>query len=90
MSTQAVHAFVRGRVQGVWFRASLKKEADQLGLCGWVKNCDDGAVETFAEGPRENLEALVAWCHKGPPLARVDQVETEWTEPAGNTEFEIR
>ena len=88
--TGAVHLFVRGRVQGVFFRASTQKTAEGLGLAGWVQNCPDGSVEIHAEGDRDQLEALVAWCRKGPTLASVKEVDLNWTEPEGLGSFEVR
>ncbi len=82
---------VTGRVQGVWFRVSTQREAQALGLAGWVRNLPDGRVEAVAEGPRALVERLVAYCHEGPPMARVDDVEARWTEPQGLTPpFEVR
>ena len=85
-------AYVRiyGRVQGVWFRANTKEMADKLGLKGWVRNMPDGSVEAVFEGDDENVEKAIEWCHRGPPLARVDRVEVEYEEPQGETEFRIR
>ena len=60
---------VRGKVQGVWYRASAREEAMKLGLNGWVANRPDGSVEVCVEGPRPKLERLLAWCHQGPPAA---------------------
>lgn len=72
-----VHLRLEGHVQGVFFRQSTKEEADRLGVRGWVRNLDDGAVEALLEGEPEAVEALVAWCHAGPPGARVLRVERE-------------
>lgn len=72
---------VRGLVQGVWFRQSTADEARRLGLEGWVRNLADGSVEAEAQGPRDRVEALVAWCRRGPPAARVEGVEAEWLSP---------
>jgi len=69
---------VRGLVQGVWFRQSAADEARRLGLEGWVRNLADGSVEAEAQGERERVEALVRWCHRGPPAARVEGVDVEW------------
>jgi acylphosphatase len=69
---------VRGRVQGVYFRASAAREAQNLGITGWVRNCCDGSVEAVAEGDRSNVEKLIAWCRRGPQGARVESVEVKW------------
>jgi acylphosphatase len=73
-----VHLNIRGRVQGVYYRASMVREAQNLALTGWVRNCDDGSVEAVAEGSRTDVESLIAWSHRGPAGARVDQVEVQW------------
>jgi len=78
-----VRMVVRGRVQGVFFRAATAQEARALGLDGWVRNLPDGAVEIRAEGTRRNLEMLLAWAHQGPPAARVTVVEDEWKANGG-------
>ena len=86
-----VRMVVRGRVQGVFFRAATAQEARALGLDGWVRNLPDGAVEIRAEGTRRNLEMLLAWAHQGPPAAHVTDVEVEWVEYAGNwRDFEVQ
>ena len=73
----ARRALVRGRVQGVWFRASTAERAAVLGLRGRAENLPDGSVLVHAAGTIEALDALVAWLHDGPPMARVDSVEVE-------------
>jgi acylphosphatase len=83
------HVVVRGRVQGVWFRASCRDEGERLGLAGWVRNCEDGSVEAAAEGPREALEEWVAWCRRGPPAARVTAVDLTWEAPRGEAGFRV-
>ncbi|MGD0074029.1 MAG: acylphosphatase [Candidatus Binataceae bacterium] len=75
-----MHILVSGRVQGVCFRGATIDEAQGLGLTGWVRNRPDGRVEIVAEGKRANLEMLEAWAHRGPRMARVDQVETTLLE----------
>jgi acylphosphatase len=75
---------IRGRVQGVYYRASMVQEAQKAGLAGWVRNCEDGAVEAVAEGSRPAIESLLAWCRQGPPGARVDSVDVSWKAAAGN------
>ncbi len=89
--TERIHLQIEGRVQGVFYRASARERAHDLGLTGWVRNRPDGRVELVAEGPREALESLLAWCRKGPPLARVDSVEADWGAPTGeHSPFEVR
>jgi acylphosphatase len=74
---------VSGQVQGVFFRQSTADEARRLGLAGFVRNLPDGRVEAEAEGERAAVEALARWCRRGPPAARVDDVQVEWTAPTG-------
>jgi len=80
---------ITGKVQGVFYRASAAIAAQERGLRGWVRNVADGSVEAQAEGPRAELESFIAWCKKGPPAARVDEVEVEWS-PATNAERDFR
>ena len=77
------HLWVSGRVQGVYFRQSTETRARELGLVGWVRNLPDGRVEAIAEGSEDALEAWVAFCHVGPPAARVEHVEIQWESPSG-------
>ena len=70
-----VRLIIRGRVQGVYYRTHTEKAATRLGLCGWVRNCDNGTVEVLVEGSDTRLEAFIAWCHQGSPTARVDRLE---------------
>ncbi len=81
---------VRGRVQGVWFRASVRERARELGVAGWVANRGDGAVEAVLEGREEAVERLVRFCRSGPPGALVDSVEVAEAPPVGAHGFEIR
>ena len=87
-----VHLRISGRVQGVWFRQSMKEEADRLGgLSGWVRNLPDGDVEAVIEGPPARVEPLVQWCHRGPPAAKVTHVQRTDEPPEGETGgFEVR
>lgn len=87
--TKAVHALIRGRVQGVFYRASTRERADELGVFGWVRNLPDGRVEGHFEGPVDAVDALVRWCHDGPPAARVDGVDIEAATPTGATAFVV-
>ncbi len=89
--TERIHIQIQGRVQGVFFRASSREKAHALGLTGWVRNRADRQVEIVAEGPREQLEALLTWCRAGPLLARVKSVETGWSGSTGEfSSFEVR
>jgi len=74
---------VTGVVQGVFYRQATAQEANRLGVSGTVRNLADGAVEVEAEGERRAVEALVAWCRRGPPAARVEDVEVAWGAPTG-------
>jgi acylphosphatase len=71
---KSVHAIFSGRVQGVWFRAWTANEAGKLALDGWVRNRTDGTVEAVFSGPDDHVDAVLALCRKGPPLARVDDI----------------
>lgn len=75
---------VSGLVQGVFYRQSAAQEANRLRLSGTVRNLSDGSVEVEAEGARPDVEALVAWCRRGPPAARVAEVDVDWGSPAGS------
>ena len=70
-----VRVFVSGRVQGVFYRAYTEKKAKELGVKGWVRNLPDGRVEAVFEGEDDAVEALVKWCYKGSPSAKVEKVE---------------
>ncbi len=86
-----LRATVHGRVQGVSFRYYAIREAERLGLTGWVANRWDGAVETVAEGSREALNRFQAFLHRGSPSAFVQQVDEVWEEPTGEFEhFRVR
>lgn len=80
---------VHGRVQGVWFRDSMRREAERLGVSGWVRNRADGSVEAALEGADDAVERLVAWCDHGPSGARVLRVEVQDEPPEGLADFRI-
>jgi len=84
------HVVVSGMVQGVFFRAETRDRARSLGLGGWVHNRADGAVEAVFEGDDERVDSMVDWCRRGPSGAQVEQVDTTWAAPEGETGFSIR
>jgi len=75
MANQRIRIFVKGKVQGVFFRQALKVKAKQNNVVGWVKNLPDGRVESVLEGDEEDVNVVVEWCHGGPANARVEDVE---------------
>jgi acylphosphatase len=75
-----VRLVIEGRVQGVWFRESTRKQAVSLGVSGWVRNRADHTVEALIEGEEDHVRKLVTWCNHGPPAARVTRVR-ESQEP---------
>lgn len=87
MSTEStavrLDARVSGRVHGVGFRYFVLREAQALGLVGWVANVPDGSVQCVAEGPRDRLEALVERLRAGPPAAIVEAVSVAWMPATG-------
>jgi acylphosphatase len=90
INMERLHAIVHGDVQGVGYRYFVQRKAQQLGLRGWVRNNDDGTVELVAEGTRRQLEDLKRAVEEGPRLARVDRVETKWSEGTGTLDrFEL-
>lgn len=85
------HVFVKGRVQGIFFRAFVRQQAQALGLSGWVRNLPDGRVEAVLVGEKEKIKRVIKKCRQGPPLARVSEVEVAWSEPKEFfSGFEIR
>lgn len=81
---------ITGRVQGVAYRMSAQDEALRLGLVGEVRNRSDGSVEALAEGSQKAVEEFIRWCRRGPPAARVADVNVAWSEPSGEfSDFEI-
>ena len=81
---------VFGKVQGVFYRATSKTKADELGLTGWVKNESDGTVSLFVKGESKKVEEMVEWCKEGPTFSKVDKVEYEEVEQEEFSDFEIR
>lgn len=83
-------AVVRGRVQGVFFRDTTRREALSAGVSGWVSNRADGTVEAVLEGPPDAVEGIIAFLHRGPRRAAVEGVEISEEEPEGLAGFEVR
>ncbi|MBA2709719.1 MAG: acylphosphatase [Tatlockia sp.] len=81
-----MRCYISGRVQGVWFRASAKKEADHLAITGWARNLPDGRVEILACGEEKHLNLFSSWLHQGPQFAEVSAYTREdlaWQEFEG-------
>lgn len=70
-----VHLLIKGKVQGVFFRASARETAEQLNLTGWIRNTSDGAVESVVSGDKDAVAQYIAWCRQGPPGAVVTDVQ---------------
>jgi acylphosphatase len=84
------HIKVHGRVQGVFFRDSTRREAERAGLAGWVRNCSDGTVEAVFEGDDDAVGRMVDWVREGPGRADVDRVDVDEEEPEGLSGFDVR
>ena len=81
---------VHGRVQGVFFRDSCRREARRLGVAGFVRNVADGTVEAVFEGEPDAVSTMLDWAHAGPEQAQVGRVEVVVEEPTGLTDFAVR
>jgi acylphosphatase len=81
---------VRGRVQGVFFRDTVRRRAESAGVSGWVHNRPDGAVEAIFEGEPEAVEQMVEFCRRGPSRAEVASVDVEEEQPEGLAGFDVR
>ncbi len=81
---------VHGDVQGVWFRESCKRIAEEQGVAGWVRNREDGTVEASLEGDVRSVAIVVSWCRIGPPRASVTSIEVTDEEPEGLVGFRVR
>jgi acylphosphatase len=81
---------IRGRVQGVFFRDTLRRLAEQDGVAGWARNTPDGTVEAVLEGDEESVARVAQFAHNGPEGAAVHRVEEQDEEPEGLTGFRIR
>jgi len=90
MATQKVRIFVTGKVQGVFFRQALKVMAKKNNVFGWVKNLNDGRVETILEGEDIDVGVIVEWCHAGPANARVEDIVIKNEKPKGEfSKFDV-
>ena len=87
---EAVHLVIKGKVQGVYYRASAKEKADELGIKGWVKNMPGGNVEIVAAGDKEQLDNFIKWCSKGPKHAVVGDVIITQYDGEVFTDFSIK
>ncbi len=88
---QRVHVWVKGRVQGVGFRAHVQYSARQIGVTGWVRNVGDDIVEAVGEGDRARLDRLVDAMKRGPIGSQVDESNVEWQNATGEfRDFQLR
>ena len=90
MAEVARHLSIRGRVQGVFFRAWSREQAEELGVSGWIRNRPDGHVEAHVEGDRAAVEQIIERLRKGPPAAEVDDLRTWDADVFDFTGFEVR
>ena len=84
------HIRAHGRVQGVFFRDSVRREAERRGVAGWARNCSDGTVEAVFEGDGDAVEALVDFCRAGPGHSEVSRVDVSSEDPEGLEGFSVR
>lgn len=84
MALRSIHLIIEGRVQGVFFRQSMKKVADAYGVSGWVRNLPSGEVEALVQGEDGAVENVVEWCKSGPDRAYVENVSMATREPVDN------
>ena len=89
MSQVTLHLVIHGRVQGVFFRESMRQQAVQLNVNGWAHNQADGTVEAVVQGSAESVSKLLEWAQRGPPLAKVMRIDQDATSGEWTT-FEIR
>lgn len=84
-----INIIIYGQVQGIFFRASAKEQADKLGIVGFAQNQPDGSVYIEAEGEKRNLNEFLKWCYQGPPMAQVEKVIVTEGQLKNFTQFEI-
>lgn len=87
--TRRARVVVHGLVQGVFFRGTCRREAESVGVAGWVRNTADGAVEAVFEGPAGAVGRMVDWCRTGPSGAHVSDVDVHEESPAGLADFTV-
>ena len=90
MGIVARHLSIKGRVQGVFFRAWAREQADALGVTGWIRNRPDGHVEAHVEGEQAAVDRMIERLRSGPPAAKVDELRTWDVEPCDFDDFEVR
>jgi len=88
MSSKTLRLVIHGRVQGVFFRDSMQREAQHLGISGWVRNLRDGTVEAAVQGESAAVDAIVHWAHQGPQYARVTRVDIT-SDDGSYSRFEV-
>jgi acylphosphatase len=86
---KTIHLLIKGKVQGVFYRATAKKVAEQLGISGWIKNTKEGNVEVIATSNEETLNEFVNWCKQGPKDAKVTDVVLTTKNPEAFNGFSI-
>ena len=88
---KTVHVYIKGKVQGVWFRAHTKQQAEMFGIRGWVRNTNDGRVEALFEGKDDDVNKMIEWCYQGSPLSTVNEVKVEeMNTPVRCPDFNIK
>jgi acylphosphatase len=85
-----IHLVIKGKVQGVFYRATAKQTAKKYGITGWIRNTEEGNVEALVSGDKRSLDQFIDWCKKGPSNAKVDEVTVSQRGFAGFNTFEIR
>lgn len=85
-----VHVFIKGKVQGVFFRKNTKNKADELGISGWVKNLADGRVEAVFEGEKNKVKKMIDWCYKGSSASKVEKIEVNKQKEQDLKGFQIK
>ena len=90
VADERIRLRAHGRVQGVFFRDSVRREASRRGVAGWARNCADGSAEVVLEGPADDVAAMVEFVRRGPGHSSVDRVETASEPVQGLRGFDVR